>query len=377
MERLICILILFVFIISCNVTKPTTTNKNIEKPIKKTVVEVVTPYEKAYRQILNMLKSENYNFKEAVFIVENTFLDNSIDRERFDKQILFLSELSKQLLNSKKLVYNFEDKENVKKYASLFSVINDTIRVKTEDNRIAKIPPYSYDFNDIWGHKNWSNMFVTKLLDTKQGNCHSMPYLYKILANEIGANAHISVAPNHFYIKHKNKANGWYNTELTSGIFPVDAWLMASGYIHLDAIVNKLYMEALTDKQTMALCLIDLAKGHQKKFGIMADNNFILKCSNTALKYYPNYINALLLKAETKKKLFENIMIENNAKYPADIFNIPKAKILFAEMTKLYTKIHELGYRKMPEEMYLNWLVSLKEERSKYENKNINNFTSK
>ena len=34
---------------------------------------------------------------------------------------------------------------------------------------------------------------------------------------------------------------------------------------------------------------------------------------------------------------------------------------------KEYTHIHEIGYRSMPEEMYLDWLVSLKTERSKYE----------
>ncbi len=389
MERLITILLLFT-LMSCSVSKKTTkpkvtTVKSVSHDLEpktpiNTIVEktkILTPYEKAYQKIERMLKIRKYDFKEAVFTVENTFLDNTIDREQFDKQILFLSELSKQLTNSRELVYNFEDKEKVKKYASLFSVISDTISIQIDSNRIAKIPPYSYDFSDIWGHNDWSSMFVTKLLDTKQGNCHSMPYLYKILANEIGAEAHIAVAPNHFYIKHKNKASGWYNTELTSGIFPVDAWLMASGYIHLDAIVNKLYMEALSDKQSMALCMVDLAKGYQKKFGVLADNNFIIKCTNTALAYYPNYINALLLKVETKKKLFENIMVEHNTKKPASIFHIPKAKALFTEMSILYSKIHTLGYRKMPEEMYLKWLISLKEERSKYENKKITNFNTK
>jgi len=389
MERLITMLLLF-YLVSCSVSKKTTkpefstvktTSQDLDPKISiDTIIEkpkTLTPYEKAYQKIEQMLKLKKYDFKEAVFIVENTFLDNTIDREQFDKQILFLSELSKQLIDSRELVYNFDDKEKVKKYASLFSVISDTISIQIDSNRIAKIPPYSYDFSDIWGHNKWSNMFVTKLLDTKQGNCHSMPYLYKILANEIGADAYIAVAPNHFYIKHKNKAGGWYNTELTSGIFPVDAWLMASGYIHLDAIVNKLYMEALDDKQTIALCMVDLAKGYQKKFGVLADNDFILKCTNTALEYYPNYINALLLKVETKKRQFENIMIENNAKNPVDIFNIPKAKILFTEMTHLYSKIHTLGYRKMPEKMYLKWLISLKEERSKYENKKITNFNAK
>jgi hypothetical protein len=332
-------------------------------------------YEQAFQKVNCMLNETcSASFKEAVFTVENAYFSNRLEKEQFDRKILFLSELSKQLITSRQLIYDLPDKAEVAKYASLFSVLTDSISVRIDSNRVSYLLPFTYDFNDIWGYKQWSNMFVTKLLDTKKGNCHSMPYLYKILADEIGAKAHIAVAPNHFYIKHQNKANGWYNTELTSGIFPIDAWLMASGYIHLDAVVNKLYMEALTDKQMLALCMIDLAKGYEKKLGQVAQNEFILKCTDAALKYYPHYINALLLKAESKKKLFDALMKKHYAKYPADIFHLPEGQQLYTEMTASYGQIHELGYRKMPEEMYLDWLVSLKAERSKYENKEITNF---
>jgi hypothetical protein len=263
------------------------------------------------------------------------------------------------------------------KFAALFSTIIDTIPVQVNNNNVFYLEPYSYDFIDIWGNNDWSNMFVIKLLETKKGNCHSLPFLYKIIADELGAKTHIAVAPNHFYIKHQNKRDGWYNTELTSGIFPIDAWLMASGYIHLDAVVNKLYMEALSEKQMLALNLIDLAKGYEKKLGVHAKSDFIVKCCETALKYYPNYINALILKAETKKKSFDMLMEKYNAQNPAEIFIYPEAQQIFNEMTAMYAEIQEVGYRKMPEEMYLNWLVSLKSERSKYENKNISNFKPK
>lgn len=335
-------------------------------------------YEQAFQKISCMLSETcSASFKEAVFITENAYFSNQLDKENFDKNILFFSELSKQVIASRELIYNFPDKHEVMKYASLFSVITDTISIRLDSTQIVKILPFSYDFNDIWGHNEWSNMFVVKLLDTKTGNCHSLPYLYKILADEIGAKAHIAVAPNHFYIKHQNKGNGWYNTELTSAIFPVDAWLMASGYIHLDAIVNKLYMEALNEKQMLAINLIDLAKGYERRLETNANLDFILKCCDTTLKYYPHYINALLLKAETKKKLFDLLMAKHNAENPSDIFYLPEAQNIFNEMTNLYVQIHELGYRKMPEEMYLDWLVSLKEERNKYENKKISNFNVK
>ena len=335
-------------------------------------------YEQAFQKINCMLSETcSASFKDAVFIAENAYFSDRLDFETIENEIRLLSALTLEVINSRELIYDSPDKANVKKYASLFTVMTDTIPVLLDSNKIYLHNPFQYDFYDVFGRNDWSNMFVSKLLVTKKGNCHSLPYLYKILADEITAKAHIAVAPNHFYIKHQNKENGWYNTELTSGIFPNDAWLMASGYIHLDAIVNKLYMEALNDKQMLALCMIDLAKGYEKKLGVMAELEFILKCCDAALNVYPHYINALLLKAETKKKEFDVLMKKYYAEYPADILNLPEAQKLFSEMTVLYTQIHEMGYRKMPEEMYLDWLVSLKEERNKYENKEITNFKTK
>ncbi len=335
-------------------------------------------YENAFDK-LNCMLNETcaLNFKEAVFMVENAYFSNNLNLEILENEINLLKSLSIEVDRTRELIYDGQDKEEVQKFASLFTVMTDRITIMLDSANFFLHKPFRYDFNDIFGQNDWSNMFVSKLIMTKKGNCHSLPYLYKILADEVGAKSHIAVAPNHFYIKHQSRANGWYNTELTSGIFPIDAWLMASGYIHLDAIVNKLYMEALNDKQSIALCMIDLAKGYEKKLGLLSDYDFILKCCDTALKYYPHYINGLLLKAETKKKQFDALMEKYYAEYPTDIFYIPEAKQLFMEMNKLYAEIHQLGYRKMPNEMYLDWLVSLKEERSKYENKNIINFNTK
>ena len=335
-------------------------------------------YEKAFEKLNCMLNETcKLSFKEAVFTVENAYFSNNLNLEILENEIRLLKFLSKEVDETRELIYDGQDKEEVQKIASLFTVMTDTISIMLDSIDFFLHKPFQYDFNDIFGQNDWSNMFVSKLIMTKKGNCHSLPYLYKILADELGAKSHIAVAPNHFYIKHQNKVNGWYNTELTSGIFPIDAWLMASGYIHLDAIVNKLYMEALNGKQSIALCMVDLAKGYERKLGLLSDYDFVLKCCDTALKYYPRYINGLLLKAETKKKQFDALMEKFHAEYPTDIFYIPEAKQLYLEVNKFYAEIHQLGYRKMPNKMYLDWLVSLKEEHSKYENKNIINFKTK
>lgn len=327
-------------------------------------------YNEAFYEIKNMLISSNYDFKRAIFLSENAYFNDSLKYENFKKDISQLVMLCNLSAKNSKLLYNLSDSSKVIKYASVFKLMTDGIWFAKSDSTLLQFPPYIYDFEDFAGDKDWSNMFVSKLIKTHRGNCHSLPFLYKILVEELGENAFLALAPNHIYIKQQNKTNGWYNTELTSGMFPNDAWLMASGYIKLEAIQNGIYMKPLDQSQSIALCLIDLAHGYHRKIGFK-DGLFILKCCNLALSYYPNYINALLFKAETQKTIFEGIMKEAKVNYPAEVFNDFKAKSVFDEMNSTYALIHKLGYRKMPNDMYSNWLVSLKEEKEKFQNKNI------
>lgn len=328
-------------------------------------------YENALEELSDMLVGKrDKSFKRAVYLVENAYHDNFLDSTAFENEISILKNLANRLIESRTLKYDGKDVEKVEKYAAVFSVLKDTIKVQNAEGKLFKYVPYGYDFKDVWGHQDWSNMFVSKLLSTGKGNCHSLPYLYKILAEEIGGDAHLALAPNHVYIKHKNEKDGWYNTELTSGIFPIDAWLMASGYIHLDAITNKLYMEALDENQSLAMCIIDLAQGYERKFP-GNDGTFVLKSTELALEYYPHYINALIMRAETKKKILE---AEASKKYTSLNDAVHKDKeiqLSFVDLQKEYVNIHNLGYRKMPEKMYLDWLTSLERERKKYENTDI------
>lgn len=332
-------------------------------------------YDEAYIELSEMLENKRpINFKKAVFSVENAYVGGILDTTFLNKQINFLKNLTIQISKNNSLEYEEKDKSTVEKYASLFTAMKDTTRlVGTNEKELLHLP-FNYDFDDVFGHENWSKMFVSKLLETHTGNCHSIPYLYKIIAEEIGVTANLALAPNHVYIKHRSIKNGWYNTELTSGIFPIDAWLMASGYIHLDAIRNGVYMKALDDKESIALCLVDLAQGYQKQE--FYDLDFVIKCADKALEYFPNYVNAMILKTEAKGKKIENILDGFNTDF-SDVRKYPKTHAIFKEIENELTKIHELGYRQMPEEMYLDWLVSLKEEKQKYANQKIHTFNTK
>lgn len=321
-------------------------------------------FEESYSLLNSMIETpSNYNFKKAVFSVENAYLDGKLDTTFVNNQIRILNSLSKSLVENRFLAYVERDKPTFNKWASVFEVMHDTIPLNIKDY-VYKYIPFGYDFKDVFGHAKRENLFVSKLLETRKGNCHSLPYLYKILCEELGVEANLALAPNHIYIKHKSAKFGWYNTELTSGIFPNDAWIMASGFVHIDAITNGVYMKALNNNESIALVLIDLADNYNTKFP-NNDGAFVLKCAETAIKNYPFFATALILRAETHFKQIKKI--DDKEKYN-------KA---FKELEKEYAHIHEIGYRNMPEDMYLNWLVSLKTERSKYENKNLNIFNQK
>lgn len=288
-------------------------------------------------------------------------MENQLHYEKFDQYINKMVAIIKgyQLANPL-LNYHFPDSIDFHNNMAIYKILKDTIKLLGLDGKEYSLMPYGYDFNDFFGRENWSNMFVTKLLYTHKGNCHSLPYLYKILADEIGASCWLTLAPDHIYIQNRCKKTGWYNVELTSGSFPVDGWIMASGYLPLQAVQSGIYMDTLGNRQSIALCILDLAKEYESQVKNY-DDGFIIDCCNLVLYYNPNNAQAILLKAETLKRIYQRETKEQR----------PMATDTYTQMEQLYVKLFDLGYREMPEKMYMDWLLSVNKEQAKYENKKV------
>lgn len=390
LKNIINILILLLIIASCKTSRETNKDKISKSNIGKTEVismpepvldspyklitldqekiEKIFPkpttleyYESAYNEIEKMLNGAiPLDFKRAVFVSENAYFNDSIKYSDFENAIQSLVSICKLNYEAIQLInYPYSDSINIRKNGSIFKLMNDKLLMT--ENGIERL--FQYNFDDYTGSKDWSNQFVITLLTQQKGNCHSLPFLYKIIADELKAKTYLSFAPNHIYLKNESEKLGWYNTELTSGIFPTDAWVKASGYITLKSIQNGIYMDTLSDQQSVAICLYDLAKGYfskTKKF----DDGFVIKSCDLLLKYHPNNINAIILKAETLKKIYNQLSSSGNQKEAVKYYN---------EMQGLYVLGLKLGYREMPKEMYQEWLISVKTEQQKYENKEVNN----
>lgn len=316
-------------------------------------------YKDVYAKMLT-LDMENFSIKAVNFDIENAYFENKLDVAEFDKTI----KQSADFILAKMKERNFDPDSNTAKNFMLFEFFTQPMQVKGFKE---KHFPIKYDFEDYWGRENWAKMFVTKLLKTNTGQCHSMPLLYLILAEAIDAEAYLALSPNHSYIKFQDEKGKWYNLELTNGMLTVSSFILNNGYITAEAIQNKIYMQNLTKQQMLSQFYTDLASGYIHKFGY---DEFVDKVITKALELYPTSINANMVKAnynaERLKYAVKVLGIDTKTQEGREkILNYPKAVELLEKMQMQYKVIDELGFQYMPADAYEKWLNSLNDEENK------------
>lgn len=322
-------------------------------------------YREAYSNLLQM-NPDDFSIKKATFIIENAFYEEQKDYEEFNQIVNETGNFLRKKMN--KLGYN--PNSNLAKNLMIFKFFSDTLEIKSIKQ---KHLPLKYDFDDYMGNKDWSNMFVQKLLKTGKGQCNSLPRLYLILAEEIGAEAFLALAPNHSYIKFRDEDDNWYNVELTNGMFTTDSFILQSGFIKSEALQNDIYMQTLTNRQLMAQILADFASGYVHKLGY---DYFVKQVADKAIELYPNLISAQMLKANFLINQFEYATYKAgiNPRNHEDLQNIryyPPILKMLREVNIQYKKIDELGYEFMSADAYERWLELMKEARQKQDNESI------
>ena len=213
-------------------------------------------FQEAFNEYVEMLDGKReISLKRAVFLYENAYSNDTLNYSEFCKTIDNIVY---------KLKFNIR-LNNLEKYKTggnymVFSYLK-------EPNELNKNQPYTYDFEDFSVKRDYSKVFVTKLLRTKKGNCLSFPLLYKILCDELGTKSYLALAPNHLYIKHQDENGQWTNVELTNGGFPRDQWIIQQLGISVEAIKNEIYMKPLSEKENIVLCMAHLANAYRHKYG--------------------------------------------------------------------------------------------------------------
>ncbi len=231
-------------------------------------------YEKAYKLIEDMLSDKRpLDFAEAVFAVENCMYDGELDYAAYSIELERISRGIMQMASSITAPSNDV-------------ALNYAIHLfYTQPCPLNHFHPFEYDKISLIEDVGLTGGMITNLLKTGKGTCHSLPYLYKIIADKIGARAYIATAPLHAYIRHQDADGKWWNYETTTGTYSRSAWIMESFHVNEKAIRSGLYMTNLTDKETIVQCLHDLLNIYERKTGFYS-NDFVRKCYTLGLQYH-------------------------------------------------------------------------------------------
>jgi hypothetical protein len=126
-----------------------------------------------------------------------------------------------------------------------------------------------------------------------------------------------------------------------------------------DSCTNSLYNNAYNELSAMLLGdeplsfkrAVFITENALNKYGY---DDFVLKCCDTGLKYFPKSINLLVEKTNYYQKMLKAELKENG-----HIYNTTRVQDLHLQCALLYSKIDSTGYENESPEVYNAWVDSL------------------
>jgi regulator of sirC expression with transglutaminase-like and TPR domain len=213
--------------------------------------------------------------------------------------------------------------------------------------------PYQYDLDDPLGTK-LSNKLLPRYLESKKGNCVTMPLLFVILGQRLGIDVTAATAPLHILVKFKDETGTTYNLETTSGANPArDVWYREQMPMTDEAVANGVYLRPLTRKETVAIMVTTLAEHYfeQREF------EKAITVSDLTLEYYPRDVEAMVRKGSAYYRLLAKYYLEKY-RSPDEIPDRAKGHFAYLSHHNLqwFAKAEALGWRepsKADDEEYL------------------------
>lgn len=222
------------------------------------------------------------------------------------------------------------------------------------DNR-----PFAYDFNDPLG-KNIQNKLLSTYLNTRKGNCVSMPMLYVILGQKLGLDMTLATAPLHVLVKYHQDDGTWINIETTSGGTLRDQGYIDQFHIQPRALLTGIYLRPLSRKESVGVMIDTL----EEFYAHHRTPEFQLGLTTLELGNNPKDVTSLL---ERGSAYYHLLQVRYMSRYPRpeDIPAKEQAdyQMLSYNNRMLFAKAEGLGWRQpTPEEdaAYLQQIQNVK-----------------
>ncbi len=259
-------------------------------------------YVSAFNEMSNMLAGrDSLSIKRAVFLAEWAYYEGNLDyKTDFCDEIDRITTFIRALY----AVNKFQT------YKTGMQMAISTYIVSPCSGNGYK--PYTYDFETFSiDNEPWERQFVSKLLKMHKGQCRSLPWMYKILAKELNADASLALAPGHCYIMYKDDdkftPEEWVNLELTTNQMNPSWWIKQNFEVCDSAVLAGTYMTPLTDLQTVACQMSELAFGYKEKF--QRYDEFTYYCASRSLEFYPMDPNAWIIRGKSLERIIQNHLI--------------------------------------------------------------------
>jgi regulator of sirC expression with transglutaminase-like and TPR domain len=163
------------------------------------------------------------------------------------------------------------------------------------DNR-----PFRYDLDNPLG-TNVTDKLLSHFLETRLGNCVSMPVMFVILGQKLGLPVTLSTAPLHVFAKFKKDSGQWQNIEVTSYGTITDLHYEQQMAIPPLAMQNKLWLQTLTRRQSALVIIETLVEFYDKT----QQPERQLTLTAWVLHNYPQDVAALIYRGKAFVQLYQ------------------------------------------------------------------------
>ncbi len=201
--------------------------------------------------------------------------------------------------------------------------------------------PFAYDQSDPLG-KRPENKLLKKYLDSRRGNCVTMPILFMVLGKHIGLNMTLAEAPFHLLVKYTDSAGGVWNLEATSdGGFARDEKYRRDLPMTEKAIDNGIYLRPLTHEETSATIASFLVE-HLMRTGQYED---AIVATDALLRQYPRSVHLMVWKGSAYSQILRRDIV---TKYQRESDMTPEVRAyadrLYQKNTSAFAEAEALGW---------------------------------
>lgn len=318
-------------------------------------------YQQAFSQLMQ-LDPNNFSLEKAIYHIESAYFDNKLSNTNFLAGLHQVTEVVRQILKREGL----SAKNSLAVNYAIQKLYQQDNPFYTARHELVALRQFKYDFDDYRGQHDYSKMFASKALATGRGQCHSLPLVYLLIAEQLGAKAYLALAPQHSFIRFKDANGNLRNFETTNGHIVSENWLIQSGYINAKALQNKTYLDTLSHPQLFAQMLGDLLLGYLAKYHRY--DGFAEQVRQAILRINPENLTARIVGANLAVMDAQEAIKAVGMPKPNDLPQYPAAYRAYLTMKAALSQVDNLGYQDMPEEAYKKWLQSVAQAKQKQEN---------